>query len=255
MEKVETVVNGQRLIAYVTRPEIQAAEKRVAKMSAEELQRVVDDFNALYYNGLTPVIKETLGHRAPMHATMTWRGVRVEKFPTDLWICQEIICSTRPDVIVECGVRNGGATLFYSDLLTAEGLTNSRVIGVDIDTSWVHPKVADRDNITIMTGSSIDPLIAEAVAAECGYKRVMVILDSEHTYDHVREELRLYAPLLTLGCSLIVEDTLCIGVMRATREFLPAHSDEFAINLWDQRLMLTQSKDGFLMRTAEAKAD
>ncbi len=38
-------------------------------------------------------------------------------------------------------------------------------------------------------------------------ERVMVILDSNHTHDHVLAEARGYAPLVTVGQYLIVADT------------------------------------------------
>ena len=40
--------------------------------------------------------------------------------------------------------------------------------------------------------------------------RVLVVLDSNHTYAHVAAELRAYAPLVTPGSYLIVQD----GLMR-----------------------------------------
>lgn len=251
-ERVEVVnEDGRRTIAYLSTPEVSAANERVLAMTAEERQRVIDDFNSIYYHGLAPAIQQAIGHSVPMHTTMAWRGVKAEKFPTDLWLCQEIISHTRPEVIVECGVRNGGATLFYSDVLAAECGWAARVIGVDIDTSVVDPRVAVRPNVSILRGSSIDPAIADIVSVACAGKRTMVILDSEHTYDHVREELRLYAPLVSKDCSLIVEDTVCAGVMRAALEFLHDNREEFAVDVWAHRLMVTQSKNGFMIRTAE----
>lgn len=251
-ERVEIVnEDGRRTIAYLSTPEVSAANERVFAMTPEERQLVIDDFNSIYYHGLAPAIQQAIGHSVPMHTTMAWRGVKAEKFPTDLWLCQEVIAHTRPEVIVECGVRNGGATLFYSDILAAECGWAARVIGVDIDTSVVHPKVSLRPNVSIVRGSSIDPEIARVVAEACAGKRTMVILDSEHTYDHVREELRLYAPLVSKDCSLIVEDTVCAGVMRAALEFLQDNREEFALDVWAHRLMVTQSKNGFMIRTAE----
>ncbi len=224
---------------------------RTQAMTKEERQRVIDDFNSIYYSGDSPASDQVFGGPVALHTTMSWRGVKAEKFPTDMWIYQEIISHTHPEVIVECGVRRGGATLFYSDILAAECGWAARVIGVDIDTSVVDPRVAVRPNVSILQGSSIDPAIAAVVAEACAGKRTMVILDSEHTYDHVREELRLYAPLVSEGCSLIVEDTLCVGVMRATMEFLHENRDTFAVDVWAHRLMVTQSKNGFMIRTAE----
>lgn len=241
--------DGRRTVFYAPTKDRIEAYARTQAMTSEERQRVIDDFNAIYYAGAAPAVEQAVGRPVALHTTMTWRGVKAEKFPTDMWICQEVISHTRPEVIVECGVRNGGATLFYSDVLAAECGWHARVIGVDIDTSVVDPRVAVRPNVSILQGSSIDPAIASIVTEACLGKRTMVILDSEHTYDHVREELRLYAPLVSEGCSLIVEDTLCVGVMRATMEFLHENRDTFAIDVWAHRLMLTQSKNGFIIRT------
>lgn len=245
------VVNedGSVVSCYAVTADRVAANERTQAMTKEERQRVIDDFNSIYYAGDSPASDQAFGHPVALHTTMSWRGVKAEKFPTDMWLCQEIISHTHPEVIVECGVRRGGATLFYSDVLAAECGWHARVIGVDIDTSVVDPRVAVRPNVSILQGSSIDPAIAAIVTEACLGKRTMVILDSEHTYAHVREELRLYAPLVSEGCSLIVEDTLCAGVMRATMEFLHENRDTFAIDVWAHRLMLTQSKNGFIIRT------
>ena len=44
-------------------------------------------------------------------------GVPCEKCPLDLWIYQELIFRTTPDVIVECGVNYGGSAMYYASLL------------------------------------------------------------------------------------------------------------------------------------------
>ena len=61
----------------------------------------------------------------------------------------------------------------------------------------------------MIEGSSIDESIAAQVfAAASSADRVMVVLDSNHTHEHVLRELELYAPLVTKGCYLVVCDTL-----------------------------------------------
>ena len=76
----------------------------------------------------------------------------------------------------------------------------------------------------------------------------MVILDSDHSQAHVSAELSAYAPLVTPGCYLIVEDT-CVnghplypdhgpGPMEALDAFLPQHP-EFEPDPAREKFMLT----------------
>ena len=85
----------------------------------------------------------------------------------------------------------------------------------------------------------------------------MVVLDSDHTRDHVAEELRLYAPLVTSGCYLVVEDTnvngnpvlpeFGPGPQEAVAEFL-AQTDDFEVDHEREKLMLTFNPNGYLRR-------
>lgn len=189
--------------------------------------------------------------------SLTWRGVPCIKFPTDSWTCQEILAETRPEIIVECGVRYGGATLFMADMCDLLG--GGEILGVDIDLSLVHDKVREHPRITLIEGSSTAPEIVEQVRARCAGKRTMVVLDSDHSFAHVRKELDLYWSLVTPGCYLVVEDTSITyypitpdwpdrGPYGAAQDFLAQHP-EFEVDENATRLMLSGHPGGFLRRT------
>lgn len=136
-------------------------------------------------------------------ANASWAGVPIWKFPADAFRIQEIISETRPDVIVETGTYKGGSAYFYATLFDILG--NGRIVTVDIEQ---RPNLPAHERITYLLGSSTDPAIVERIKAEIKPgERVMVCLDSDHATAHVREELRLYSPLVTVGNYLVVEDT------------------------------------------------
>lgn len=142
----------------------------------------------------------------------TWLGRPVIQFPQDLAAIQEIIWETKPDIIIETGIAHGGSLIFYASIQQLLA-GNGRVLGVDIDIREhnraeieSHPMFG---RIDMIEGSSIDESIAAQVfAAASSADRVMVVLDSNHTHEHVLRELELYAPLVTKGCYLVVCDTL-----------------------------------------------
>lgn len=141
----------------------------------------------------------------------SWLGVPIIQMPPDIVATQEVIWETRPQVVIETGVARGGSLILYASILELIG--EGRVIGIDIDirphnrhSIESHP-LAKR--IDLFEGSSVDPALVARIAAEIeGAERVMVILDSNHTHEHVLDELRLYAPLVTKGQFLIVADTV-----------------------------------------------
>lgn len=195
-------------------------------------------------------------HRLYYEAETTWRqtfwlGHPVQKCPLDLWAYQEILVETRPDVIVECGTYLGGSARFLASV--CDQLGAGRIVTIDI---VERPGLPRHRRITYLRGSSTDDAIVERVRRYARRaKRVMVILDSDHTRDHVLRELELYAPLVTAGCYLIVEDTnvnghpvspeFGPGPMEAVHAFLATTSD-FEIDTSRERLMLTFNPSGYL---------
>jgi cephalosporin hydroxylase len=131
----------------------------------------------------------------------TW--ARRSKSCLDLWRYHDILWNTHPDVIIETGTNRGGSALFFAH--QCELMGRGRIITVDIVD---RPDVPQHPRITYVVGSSTDPQIFARVTGQLAAKeRVMVVLDSDHSRDHVIRELELYAPLVTEGCYLVVEDT------------------------------------------------
>lgn len=130
---------------------------------------------------------------------------------------QQLLWAIKPDLIIETGIARGGSMIFYASILEliaqCGGPNNAKVLGVDIDIR-AHNKEAIlahpmSKRIEMIQGSSIDQSTVEQVKQIAkNAKRVMVCLDSNHTHNHVLEELRLYAPLVSVDSYLIVFDTV-----------------------------------------------
>lgn len=146
-----------------------------------------------------------------IHQT-TWFGEPILQLPQDMFALQEIIFTTRPRFVVEVGVAWGGSLLFYSTLLHALG--EGQVIGIDV---FIPADLRERlarfgrisERIQLLEGSSIDAAMVERIRALIGASRdVLVVLDSDHTHDHVLAELRQYSPLVGVGHYLVCGDTI-----------------------------------------------
>lgn len=130
-----------------------------------------------------------------------WKGHKVIKFPTDIMLYHQVIWDNKPDVIIECGTAYGGSTLFFADMLD---LTNKgRIISIDIGAQ----EQPEHPRITYITGRTTAADTLETVKGMLkDGESVMVILDSDHRRSHVKRELYYYAPLVTPGQFLVVED-------------------------------------------------
>ncbi|MDF0695712.1 CmcI family methyltransferase [Rhizobium sp. MC63] len=141
----------------------------------------------------------------------SWMGVPIIQMPADVMATQEVIWDTKPDIIIETGVARGGSMIFMASLLKVIG--KGKVIGVDIDI-----RAHNRDSIethplspliTLIEGPSTTAETLAKVKAEIpAGASVMIVLDSDHSRDHVLDELRSYGPLVTEGQYVVVADTL-----------------------------------------------
>lgn len=155
-------------------------------------------------------IHQSCKHRYSYH--FTWLGVPIIQYPQDIVALQEIVWQVRPKLIIETGIAHGGSLVLSASLLELIG-GHGRVLGVDVDIRAHNRAVIEAHpmmkRITLVEGSSISPeVVARATEFARGESPVMVILDSNHTHEHVLEELRLYSPLVTKGSYLIVFDTV-----------------------------------------------
>jgi cephalosporin hydroxylase len=195
-----------------------------------------------------------------------WLGTPAYKCPLDLWMYQEILFRTRPDVIVETGTWAGGSALFLASICDLLG--TGRIITIDIkDEEAVRKglrsaRVRSRPThprITYMTGSSVAPDVITHVRGELSPDdRVMIVLDSDHSKEHVLAELRAYAPLVTADCYLVVEDTIGDqmapgfgGPGEAVEQFL-AEDPSFVVDSECEKFLMTFNPAGYLKRRSNA---
>ncbi len=213
-----------------------------------------------------------------------WLGRPLIQFPADIVAFQEVVWAVKPDLIIETGIAHGGslvlsasllAMLEYEDAVRSGGVIDParprrRVVGVDIDIR-AHNRAAIEAHpmsgrITMLEGSSITSEMAARVAeTAAGSETVLVVLDSNHTHDHVLTELELYAPLVTPGSYCIVFDTIVEDLpaaafpdrpwapgnspKTAVRDYLAGHP-EFAIDTSvSDKLLISASPDGWLKRS------
>ena len=156
-----------------------------------------------------------VGWSLQYYHNFTWFGLPILQLPEDMLRLQEVIYAVRPAVIVETGVFQGGSLLFHASLLEAMGMGQARVVGIDREiprhtreSIGRHPL---RRHISLIEGDSTDPQVVTQVADLAGSAAPMlVILDSDHTQQHVATELECYAPFVTKGSYIIATD----GIMK-----------------------------------------
>lgn len=201
----------------------------------------------------------------------TWMGRPIIQFPQDMVAMQEIIWRVRPQCIVETGVAHGGSLIYYASLLELLG-GNGLVVGVDID---IRPhNRAEIENhpmarrIRLVQGSSVEAGTADQVRALAQDQGpVVVVLDSNHTHEHVLKELRLYSPLVGKGSYLVVFDTLVEDMpddlignrpwkkgdnpKTAVWEFLKTNQRFVVDKDIESKLLITVAPDGYLKCIAD----
>jgi cephalosporin hydroxylase len=214
-----------------------------------------------------------------------WMGRPIIQYPQDIVALQELIWSVKPDLVIEMGIAHGGSLILSASILALLDYADAtetgasldpasparRVLGVDIDIREqnraaieAHPMSS---RIDMIEGSSIEEDVIDKVRTHAeGAETVLVILDSNHTHDHVLAELDAYAHLVTVGSYCVVFDTviedtpeeLLVGrpwsrtnnPKTAVRTFLQDHP-EFEIDKEiENKLLITVAPDGFLKRIA-----
>ncbi|MCX7562337.1 cephalosporin hydroxylase family protein [Xanthomonadaceae bacterium XH05] len=211
-----------------------------------------------------------------------WLGRPVIQFPQDMAGLQELVWSVQPDLIIETGIAHGGSLMLSASLLALLDYCEAadagvpldprapkrKVLGIDIDIRShnreaieAHPMAA---RIEMIEGSSIDPEVVRRVHERAAGQRVLVLLDSNHTHDHVLAELDAYAPLVLPGSYCVVYDTLIEDMpddlagdrpwrhgnnpKTAVREFLSRNSGFEVDEDMEAKLLITVAPGGYLRR-------
>jgi len=139
-----------------------------------------------------------------------WMGVPCYQLPSDLWVLQEIIFETKPTLLIETGSAYGGTALFYANIFDQIG--KGEVISIDTQPEKGFKPVVKHKRITFIKGMSTESKVVRRVKQRVRYcKKIMVMLDSDHSTENVLAELRIYSEFVTPGCYLIIHDTLLEG--------------------------------------------
>ena len=205
---------------------------------------IVRRFHDLYYRRWLEGGSDTIN--------LSWFGYQVLKCPLDVWLYQELLVRTRPDIVVETGTWRGGSALYMAMIL--DQIDHGRVITIDLETK---PDRPEHPRLTYLTGSSIDPHIVAQVGDAVGKGRALAILDSDHSAAHVYQEMLAYSPFVQVGDYLLVEDTnvnghpvwpdFGAGPMEAIDRFL-SENDNFVIDQRCERFLMTLNPRGYLRR-------
>lgn len=203
----------------------------------------------------------------------SWMGRPIIQYPQDMIAMHELIWSIQPDLIIETGIAHGGSLIFSAAMLELNaacgGHADAKVLGVDIDIR-PHNRAAIEQHpmykrIEMIQGSSIDEeIIAQVVDRACGFSKILVCLDSNHTHDHVLAELKAYAPLTSVGSYCVVFDTVIEDLpaeMFPDRPWKPGNNPKTAIFEYlkqdetfvidkqvDNKVLISVAPDGYLRR-------
>jgi cephalosporin hydroxylase len=227
-------------------PSSQAAAPKTARRPMTD-EEVITRFHQIWYDSKTTWPQNH------------WLGLQTLQNPMDVWITQEIISEIKPDYFVECGAWEGGSAAIWAMVLSQVNPAG-KVISIDITDRMAAARKLPivKSHVEFMLGFSTEPKIVDAIAGRVRGKKVVVLLDSDHSKGNVAKELKAYAPLVSVGSYFIVQDSNVNGhpVMpnfgeggpwEAVTEFL-ASNKNFEIDKSRERLLFTFCPNGFLRR-------
>jgi cephalosporin hydroxylase len=195
--------------------EINGKRRRIDLYSREAFEIISDQWLKVGWNQKYPY-------------TFTWMGRPIIQIPEDIIRIQEIVYSTKPDVIIETGIAHGGSLVLYASICKVIG--KGKVIGVDLEIRPHNRKAIESHKlshyITLVEGNSTaEETVRQVKNFVKPDETVMVILDSNHTKQHVLRELEAYYDLVSTGSYIIVAD----GIMRNLND-VPRGKPEW---IWD----------------------
>lgn len=217
------------------------------RLSKEE---IIEKFASIYY-------------ATRPYAGARFLGVPSMQYPADNWVMQEIISEIKPDYIVETGTAAGGTTLFYATVLEKVN-KQGKVITIDLSSARLDPKVNDfaiwKERVELIKDSSLSPRLVSMLAERLRGSKVLVTLDANHYRGYVQKEMELYAPLVSVGSYLVVQDTHLGGhpnhhesegrdggPWEAVAAFLQTNKN-FEIDRSREKHLVTQYPSGYLKR-------
>jgi len=219
------------------------------------LQKAATDFNVE-------------SNKAQYSYNFSWMGRPIIQYPQDMIAMQELIWEIKPDLIIETGIAHGGSLIYYASIMELIG--NGEVLGIDIDIRK-HNKLEIEKHpmfkrIKMIEGSSVSEETVEKVRqfAE-GKKKILVCLDSNHTHEHVLQELQFYAPFVSENSYIVVFDTIVEDLPEgyfsqerpwgisnnpktAVHEFLATNKNFQIDKSIDNKVLISVAPEGYLKR-------
>ena len=169
------------------------------------------------------------------HHKVHYRGILAQRSPFDYVTYQMILHEVAPDLVIEIGTNFGGGALYLADLMETFG--KGIVHTVDItdnctDIVKSHPRIE-----TFHKG-----FVDYDLSMASSYENILVIEDASHMYEDSIAIMEKFAPLVSVGSYLIVEDGVVdkLGVSKAfhggpckaIREFMPIHPEFIVDRKW-----------------------
>lgn len=220
-----------------------------------DLQKAAADFNVE-------------SNRAQYSYNFSWMGRPIIQYPQDMIAMQELIWEIKPDLVIETGIAHGGSLIYYASLLELIG--EGEVLGIDIDIRSHNKAEIEKHpmfkRIKMIEGSAVSEETVEKVKSFAkDKKRILVCLDSNHTHEHVLQELEFYAPLVTVGSYIVVFDTIVEDLPEgyfsqkrpwgisnnpktAVYEFLNTNKDFEIDHSIDNKVLISVAPEGYLKR-------
>ena len=175
--------------------------------------------NERFINSMSkdPIVKKLsdkwfmICHKYEYSYHFTWLGLPIIQYPQDIIAMQEIIWKIKPDLIIETGIARGGSLILSASILELIG--HGTVLGIDVDIKEFNKKNIKKNHlakrISMIQGSSIDKKVVNQVKKLAkGKKRILLFLDSDHSFEHVLTELKSYSSLIKKGSYIVVFDTV-----------------------------------------------
>ena len=233
---------------HVAHSSVAARPPSVAQMLPSNEQQVLSGFQALY-------------EKYKIHQRQRFLGTRFGQDPFDAIAIQEVLFDVKPDLIIETGSNSGGSSLYLSWLMETIN-PDCKIVTIEAQKGGIgywhnhwkqatdprqHPLFMKR--VTAIEGFSTDPKVIQRIKQEFvdSAQTVFVLLDSDHGYNTVASELRIYSPFVTVGSYVLVEDTWIDEANRAASEFVASTSD-FVCDRQREHLVFSQHMGGYLKR-------
>jgi cephalosporin hydroxylase len=185
----------------------------------------------------------------------TYHGIPTLKNPLDFWVYQEIVWESKPDFVIEIGNLYGGSTLALAHICDLIG--KGRILAVDACHDHIVRQVREHPRVSLFTGDAC-AMLPQVKAAIPPQSSVMILDDSEHSYEHTLKVLENFSDLVGVGNYFIVEDGIChhgldVGPQPGPYEAVEAfvsNSKSFIVDRDKENFGITWNPKGYLKRIA-----